>query len=68
MEEIENFTSGNGIYHGTHVCAALSIQREGKMLLNTGLYFSFTSKPLVAKYYAVMKGVAYAVIIRGKNY
>jgi hypothetical protein len=56
MEEIVNFADGSEIYHGTHVGAAISIQREGKMRLNTEPYFSFTSQPRVAKYYAEMKG------------
>jgi len=56
MEEIINFADSGEIYHGTHVGAAISIQRNGGMKLNTEPYISFTSKPSVAKYYAEMKG------------
>jgi hypothetical protein len=51
------------IYHGTHIGAAVSIQREAKMRLFNEPYISFSSDYKVAKYYSIMKGGTYRNVI-----
>jgi hypothetical protein len=51
------------IYHGTHVGAAVSIQREGEMKLFREPYISFTSDFKVARYYSILKGSNYRCVI-----
>lgn len=56
------------IYHGTYDGAGYSIQKSGGMKLNSVSnnepFISFTSGPIVANYYAKMKGGVRGIILR----